>query len=181
MPKMTRVCVQCGALTAVLLAVFLFLYLPQHRRLAQKMEAARTLASDIDRLKTLSEGLTEVEAQIHKIQFWLEFYQDKFRPEGEMPKVMQSLSDLVTSNQLRVMTILPKGTTSVDHLGTPLVKTTFSVELEGVFKDLGEMTQDLKMHPHALTLDGIEMKRVRPDSDLLDIKILVGVFSKKEF
>lgn len=181
MSRKSRIYISCAGLLALVLIFLWGAVLPQHHRLKREKDAVKDLIADIEELRVKSDEVVDVEGEIQRIQSRIQAYENKFRPQGDLPKIIQSLSDLFTSNHLKVMAILAKEVVQVRGTDEPLVKNVLSVELEGEFLDFGHMLHDLENHPNAVTVEELEVEKTKADSSRLSIKILLGVFLTKGF
>ena len=179
MPKIVRVYIELSLwVIGVLIGIF-FLYVPQHRRLESRNQEVKNLISKIGDLGAQSKGIVDVEAEIKNVEEKIEAYNRKFKNQGDMPRVIQSLSELFGVNRLKVMSILPKGVTELSGGASGMQKMTLTVELEGYYTDFGEMLYRIRGEPLAIAIEGFEITRAKTSSDRIGIRMYLSVFLKK--
>ncbi|MBI1871088.1 MAG: type 4a pilus biogenesis protein PilO [Chlamydiae bacterium] len=160
--------------------VFYFIYLPQQHRLSMKIDGEKKIIDRMEKLSKGAEGVWDVEGEIEKNQNEIRKYEGKFPTEGDMPHVIQKLSELFSSSQLTVVSLLPKGVVSVNGGESDIVKNILSVELMGRFQDFGNMIHGLEFHTLALTVESVEIDKVEEKSNQIKIKMEMGIFIKKQ-
>lgn len=177
MSKSLRIYIQCASLVLILFCAFGTLYV-EEKRMESKTLAIKDLSQRIQELTASSEKILDVEDEIKKVQGERKKFSEKFLLQGEMPKLIQSLSSLLSASHLRVMSILPKVVPKQEGSDLSVSKSTLMVEVQGEYRDFGDWLHQLESDPKAITLDEIEMVHKSPGSDQLNIKIVLSVFLK---
>lgn len=182
MNKENKIYLTWIVLALAVAGMYMGFYFPQRVSIGKIDAEIRTLTADLDSFGAECRGGRNISEEIKKAQEQKFFYERKLLAHNQMPEAIQSISELLASNNLKIMSILPMEVSDLE--GSPtgewgLVKTVFSVDVTGTYIRLMDFMEQVVSHKTMVTIEELEVNRPDSDTGAINIKILIGVYLRK--
>ncbi|MDP3979816.1 MAG: type 4a pilus biogenesis protein PilO [Chlamydiota bacterium] len=179
MNKIMKIIIIDMILLAAIAGFFVAVYLPQNRRLEACIKEINQISKQSETLSYLTAGIIDVEGDIVKADLMLKKYEEMFRPQSQMPHLMQSVSGMLNDHQLKVLSILPKEEHEILIQNQVYIKHPIEIKLEGQYEDLSDLLFNIEQHPNAITVEELEINRLSDSKSRVQIYVVIAIYLTK--
>lgn len=175
-----------SVIVLVVLIFFIFVYMPQHRKVSSLKKQAQDIEEQIGLTKSILGDMRKLGPLLGQMQLEMKRFEDRLPTTKEIASVLSELSSrLKESSSLRILSIRPqeplpildKDAKPVYMDEKPLNKIEIELNLQATYKDLAEYIRKVQDSPRTLvTIDSIEMSKNDSITPMLDIMTLFTIY-----